>query len=196
MTILEGNLLHPKFNKFYFIFAILLIAALLQYKNILEYFYPLEYKALIDKSSTEYGLDPYLVYALINVESHYNPDARSPKDAKGLMQITASTGRWAAGQLNIKDYTENMLYNPETNIRIGCWYLYNLTTEFSSDGGEASIVLTLAAYNGGSGNVHKWLNNKQYSYTGLTLDQIPFKETQIYVKKVLRNYKIYRWLYK
>lgn len=180
------------------IFAAIIVAALVlisQHKHILNYFYPLKYKDLIIRYSSEYGLDPYLVSALINVESHYNPDAESHKDAKGLMQITPQTGKWAAQELGIKDFDEKMLFNPDINIRMGCWYLYNLSREFNIAGKSTDYVLLLAAYNGGSGNVRKWLRNKEYSQTGTALDQIPFKETDRYVKKVLRHYKVYMWLH-
>lgn len=180
------------------IFAAIIVAALVlisQHKHILNYFYPLKYKDLIIRYSSEYGLDPYLVSALINVESHYNPDAESHKDAKGLMQITPQTGKWAAQELGIKDFDAKMLFNPDINIRMGCWYLYNLSREFNIAGKSTDYVLLLAAYNGGSGNVRKWLRNKEYSQTGTALDQIPFKETDRYVKKVLRHYKVYMWLH-
>lgn len=182
-------------GKYVFIIFILIGVTFWQHKNILRIVYPLKFGEIIEQRAKEYNLDPYLVYALIYVESHYDPNAQSHKDAKGLMQITPATGRWAAENLGIKDFNEDMLYEPEINIRIGCWYLYNLTREFGSSDRESSVVLMLAAYNGGSGNVHKWLNDRQYSYTGVALDEIPFKETREYVEKVLKNYKIYKWLY-
>lgn len=177
--------------------AVIAIAAvlILQHKNILGYLYPLKYDEIILKYSKEFGLDPYLVRALINVESHYNASAESSKDAKGLMQITPQTGKWAAQTLGINNFKEDMLFNPEINIRIGCWYLYSLKQEFKIDNEEPDLILLLAAYNGGSGNVRKWLKNKQYSQTGTSLDQIPFKETEQYVKKVMMHYKIYKWIY-
>lgn len=181
------------------VLVILLIAAVLiiisQYKNIIRNFYPMEYKDQVIKYSKIYDIDPCMVFALINVESHYDANALSNKDARGLMQITSSTGKWAAVKMGIKNFKESMLYNPEINIRIGCWYLNNLKSEFRLDNDEESSILVLAAYNGGSGNVEKWLTDKEYSQSGTTLDQIPFPETKQYIEKVFRDQKMYEWLY-
>jgi soluble lytic murein transglycosylase len=191
----------PLFSKIKikFVFIALIAAAIAiliwQHKRIISSFYPLKYNDLIIKYSSEYGLDPYLVSALINVESHYNPKAQSHKDAKGLMQVTPQTGKWAAQSLSIDRFDDTMLFNPEINIKIGCWYLYNLSREFDISPSNTDYVVLLAAYNGGSGNVRKWLGNREYSMTGTELDKIPFKETDRYVRMVLINYKIYRWLY-
>lgn len=193
-----GNLLHFKSKKgriVYLAIAAIILVVISQHKNIAGHFYPMKYEDLIIKYSEIYDLDPYLVSAIINVESRYNPGAESHKDAKGLMQVTPSTGRWAAGKIGINNFKEDMLFDPEVNLKIGCWYLNNLKQEFASNEPETSIVLILAAYNGGSGNVKKWLNDERYSQTGTALDQIPFKETQQYVEKVLKNQKVYRWLY-
>jgi soluble lytic murein transglycosylase len=83
-----------------------------------------------------------------------------------------------------------MLNDPEFNIRIGCWYLNNLNTEF-----KYNTEVVLAAYNGGRGNVQKWLKSSEHSSDGKTLKYIPFKETDKYVKKVRVNYRIYKYLY-
>src|SRR5699024_4004526 len=91
----------------------------------------------------------------------------------------------------IEDFTLEKLFEPEINIRIGTWYLKILSEEFDNN-----LQLILAAYNGGSGNVSKWLGNKDYSKDGLVLSKIPFKETEEYIKKVERNLKIYRIIYK
>lgn len=107
------------------------------------------------------------------------------------MQISLVTGEWAFTELNIDGYTLDKLYEPETNIMVGCWYLNVLQEEFNGD-----LRLVLAAYNGGSGNVSKWLKDEKYSKDGKTLDRIPYKETEEYVNKVLRYNEIYRKVYK
>lgn len=153
--------------------------------------YPLYYKDAIGKSSKTHDIDPYLVAAIIDVESGFNKDAQSAKDARGLMQITEQTGEWGFEQLEIEGYENEKLFIPEVNIEIGTWYLQRLNQEF--DGG---LDLVLAAYNGGSGNVNKWLKDKEYSNDGKTLDKIPFKETENYVKKVNTGYKNYKKIYR
>jgi len=152
--------------------------------------YPLGHQNLIKKYSEKYGVDPYLVAAIINVESRYDENAVSRKEARGLMQISPVTGYWAAKELGIEDFNLDMLYDPEINIMIGTWYLDVLSQEF---GGNLQLIL--AAYNAGSGNVHNWLNDKRYSKDGKSLSQIPFQETREYVDRVQDNIKIYQTLY-
>lgn len=152
--------------------------------------YPLDYTDYINKYAKEYDVDPLLVSAIINVESKYDKDAVSAKDARGLMQIGPTTGQWAGQELNIENYNENMLFIPEINIRIGTWYLAKLENEFGDN-----LDLVLAAYNGGSGNVQKWRLDPAYSKDGINLDKIPFKETEDYLVKVKSNLRIYNLVY-
>lgn len=173
------------FRKLFFTIVFLLTCSI-----VFSTLYPLGYRDYINRYSEEYSIDPFLVAAIINVESNYNKEAISPKNARGLMQIGSQTGMWAGRELGIDSYSEDMLFDPEINIRIGAWYLHKLRGEF-----EGNLDLILAAYNGGSGNVQKWLSDEKYSKDGKTLDKIPFKETEQYLKKVKNNYKIYRGIY-
>ena len=157
--------------------------------SIKKYLYPYKYEEIVNKYSYEYNLDPFLVLAVIKTESNFNKDAESSKGAKGLMQIMDSTGEWIASKLEIDNFNTNMLYEPEINIEFGCWYLNNLLKEFGD------LSLALAAYNGGSGNVTKWLNDPEYSSDGENLTYIPFKETKKYVDKVSTRYNVYKFLY-
>lgn len=152
--------------------------------------YPYKYKEYVNKYSMENNLDPLLVLALIKAESNFKEKALSHKDAYGLMQITESTGKWASREMKIDDFEVNMLYNPEFNISMGTWYLNFLIKEFKN------TELALASYNGGMGNVKKWLNNKEYSKDGKTLHYIPFPETDKYVKRIRVNYNLYVFLYR
>lgn len=178
----------------FFILFILLIVATIALKNtewVLKTIYPIHYSDLIEKYSNEYEIDPHLVAAIMKNESRFDSSAVSKKDAKGLMQIAPITGQWAAEQLNIQSYSEDMLFDPELNIRIGVWYLNVLKNEF-----DGNIDVMVAGYNAGNGNVKKWLGNPEYSKDGKTLYEIPFNETKIYQKKVLRDYEIYGKIYK
>lgn len=168
------------------ILLIILVLAL----SAITILFPLEYVDHINKYSKEYDVDPLLIAAVINVESKYRKDAVSPKDARGLMQIGPTTGRWAGEELNIANYNENMLFIPEINIRIGSWYLSRLKTEFGDN-----LDLILAAYNAGSGNVQKWRLDDLYSKDGINLDNIPFKETAQYLVRVKSNLRIYNLVY-
>ncbi|HET8797519.1 MAG TPA: lytic transglycosylase domain-containing protein [Thermoanaerobaculia bacterium] len=120
------------------------------------------YGELIYEKAKKYDVDPALVAAVIEQESRFRPRAQSHKGAKGLMQLMPRTGRW----MGARD-----LYDPEQNIDAGVKYIKYLNERFDGD-----LKKTIAAYNGGEGNVMR--------YRGIP----PFRETRQYVKKVLRNY--------
>jgi soluble lytic murein transglycosylase len=180
-----------KFKKIIkFLFLIFFIVILLNLKSIFKYFYPVKYENHIITYSQRYDVDPHLVAAVIRTESNFKEDAISHRGAYGLMQIMPETGVWIAENMKLKDFKMETLNDPEINIAMGCWYLNNLNKEFDGD-----IDLVLAAYNGGRGNVQKWLKDSEYSKDGETIDNIPFEETDKYVKKVKTNYNIYLKLY-
>lgn len=173
------------------IISIMILAVAFSFKWIGRTLYPISYQEYIFKFSEKYDVDPFLVSAIIRVESKYYKDAISNRGAMGLMQILPTTGKWAADNIGISDFYDEMLFKPEINIEIGCWYLNKLTKQFNSD-----LELVVAAYNGGSGNVSKWLKDLKYSTDGKKLDNIPFKETEQYVEKVFKSYEVYKKLYK
>ncbi len=162
----------------------------LQSPYIQKMIYPLEYREEILAFSKEYGLDPHMVMGIIWVESKFRPEATSGKEAMGLMQIIPDTGKWIAGKLEVEGYGQEDLYDPETNIRFGCWYFSYLLKVFEGD-----VELALASYNGGMGNVAKWLKDSRYSLDGKRLHNIPFKETDDYLKRVMDAYRRYKELY-
>lgn len=148
--------------------------------------YPEKYSGYVEEYSEVYGVERSLVYAVMKAESKFNPKAKSKKGAKGLMQITNSTADFIAERLKIGNYD---IYDVDTNIRFGCWYLSYLSLKFED------ITAAIAAYNAGEGRVAEWLSDKKYSIDGITLDNIPFKETETYVKKVIKNKNHYEKLY-
>ena len=175
------------------VFTALFIGTIFFFSNnkiILKMVYPLKYQQEVYRCSNEFGIDPMLVFAVMKAESNFDKYAVSGKGAKGLMQITDKTGIWAADKMGIKDFTPANLFIPYTNIRIGCWYLGKLKKQFDGD-----ITLAITAYNGGSGRVQEWLRNEELSSTGKSLEKIPFGETDKYVKKVLREYEIIKYIY-
>ncbi|GAA0674186.1 lytic transglycosylase domain-containing protein [Clostridium cadaveris] len=159
-------------------------------KTFITALYPFKYKDIIIEEAKKYDISPYLVASVIKAESSFNSDARSHKNAKGLMQITEETAYDIATQMGIEGYDVSMLHEPEVNIAMGCWYLNDLSKEFNGN-----MDLVLAAYNAGRGNVQKWLKDNRYSSDGETLSYIPFAETDKYVKKVKVNFDVYRFLY-
>ncbi len=156
---------------------------------LLPYIFPIKYQKEINYFSEQYALAPSLIYGVVFTESRFNENAISIKNAKGLMQIGQTTGEWAGEILNISEYHQEMLFEPTINIQIGCWYLHKLHNQFET------TQTALAAYNAGSGNVSKWLQDSHYSDDGKTLIDIPYGETKRYVKKVMFVQKIYQWLY-
>lgn len=151
--------------------------------------YPLKYEEIIRECSDEYGVDPYLVAAIICTESGFRSDAKSNKGAVGLMQIMPDTGEWLAGKIGLKGYNASMLEDPETNIALGSWYIKYLSDRFGGD-----MDLIAAAYNAGQNKVSEWLGDERYSRDG-ALIEIPYEETDNYVKKVNTAYEIYKMLY-
>jgi len=154
--------------------------------------HPLVHADFITAYAAAQGLDPALVSAIILCESSYNPQAESYLGARGLMQLMEDTAGWIAHKLDEDgaDYSFDLLYDPETNIRFGTWYLGYLSRRFGGD-----PVKIVCAYHAGQGNVDAWLKNPDYSRDGVTLDVIPTKDTAAYASRVLRARDVYRKYY-
>ncbi|MBR1822110.1 MAG: lytic transglycosylase domain-containing protein [Clostridia bacterium] len=151
--------------------------------------YPVEFEAQIRLRAKENGLDPAYPAAVILAESSYQTEAISSANAQGLMQLLPTTAEWIAEKFD-EVYAEGCLFDPETNIKYGCWYLGYLTRRFDGD-----MACATAAYHAGQGQVDAWLANPEYSADGKTLTQIPSEATDTYVKRVLKYYEKYCELY-
>ena len=156
---------------------------------VLEVIYPLDYWPLIEKYSTANGLDPYLMAALIAQESTFTADVRSGANAYGLMQLLPGTGRQYARRLRIAPFSTASLTTPETNIRLGMAYFKDLVDRF----GGAHFAL--ASYNAGETRVSQWLSERPGMPQDEFIDDIPYPETQNYVKRILGTAEDYRRLY-
>ncbi len=174
----------------FFIGALVLCAVIICIFRVGCMIYPKQYKVYVSAYSTEYGISEDLVYSIIKAESNYDRKAVSKKGAIGLMQITEETGLWVSEKIKLADFSKEKLYDPKTNIEIGCFYLSYLLDLYGGNEKNA-----LAAYNAGPTNVNKWILDKNCSKDGENLDNIPFKETKEYVKKVASNVKKYKFLY-
>ena len=149
-----------------------------------KYRYPRGYNEIIDKYSKEYNVDSSHVFALIREESLYDPKAKSWVGAKGLMQLMDKTAEALNKKLNIK----SSIYSPNKNIQLGTLYLSELLSDFDNN-----YFQVLAAYNGGPNNVKAWKKRfKNLDYDEF-VESIPFKETNGYVKRVLRSYFYYKF---
>ena len=153
-------------------------------------FFPLKYTDLIIKYSQENSLSSELVASVINAESSFKADAKSSAGAIGLMQILPSTASYISSLENLNYNNADDLFNPEKNINIGCKYLKYLIDKFEN------INTALASYNAGETTVINWLKNPEYSSDNITLNKIPYKETEQYVKKINKNIKIYKKIIK
>lgn len=157
---------------------------------ILEQIYPLKYEEQVEKYSAEYGLDKLLVYAIIKAESDFDENANSISGAKGLMQMMEGTVQDVVNSLGLDNDKTYNLYDAETNIMLGTKYFSELLENYNNN-----QYLALAAYNAGTGNVKKWIEKGIIKEDGSDIENIPFKETNIYVRKILQNYRIYQELY-
>lgn len=182
-----------KWNPAKFAFNMLILAGVIwacvfAYNRVHDMMYPMRYEQYISTYARENHLDKFMVAAVIRTESNFVHDAHSGK-ARGLMQLTDETAEWIASKMKI-DFHSDDVENPETNIKMGCWYLRFLIDKYND------IDTALAAYNGGMGNVSKWLADERYTDNGRTLKYIPFEETREYVKKVNHYRRIYEEKYK
>jgi soluble lytic murein transglycosylase len=157
--------------------------------HVQKVLFPVDYWPLIRRHATARGLDPYLIAALVAQESTFDADIRSPANAWGLMQVLPSTGRQLARSLKIRRFTTASLTNPETNVRLGTLYFQRLVKQF----GGAHYAL--ASYNAGENRVEKWINERPPLPQDEFIDDIPYPETQNYVKRILGTAEDYRRLY-
>ena len=173
------------------LFIVFLLLYVFKVQNvILKQIYPLKYTQWVEKYAKEYDVDDLLIYAIIKAESNFDEKANSTSNAKGLMQVLETTADDIAkdlGNYNMGDYD---LYDPETNIMFGTKYFSYLLKDYS--GNE---LLAMAAYNAGKGNIKRWIENGTIKADGSDIENIPYKETTTYVRKISRNYKIYKMLY-
>ena len=157
--------------------------------DVLRVIFPLDYWPLITKYSDQHQLDRYLIAALMAQESTFTAEIRSYANAYGLMQIIPSTGRIYARKLGIKPFTTAMLRQPELNVRLGTQYFKDLVDRF----GGAHYAL--ASYNAGEGRVARWDKEKPGIPQDEFIDDIPYPQTQGYVKRILGTAEDYRYLY-
>lgn len=169
-----------------FVFAL----SLAGFKTIAAITHPIKFKDEILFYSHGFNLQPELVASVINTESHFNKNAKSNKNALGLMQIKISTAEFLIDYYKLDDKIENEnLFAPETNIKFGCLYLNYLNKKFEN------IYTALAAYNAGETVVRSWLNDERYSQDKITLKNIPFAETRNYILKINSNLKFYKKIF-
>jgi len=159
--------------------------------NWMSWFYPIHYKNEIRQHSLTYEIDPFLVAAIIRVETNFKTGRESKKGALGLMQLMPDTANWALQKAKLPDVSlERLKQEPSANIELGTWYLHSLSRQF--DGNRTAVI---AAYNAGPGNVQRWLSQGDWDGTEASVSSIPIGETRHYVQRVIYYYNQYTDIY-
>jgi soluble lytic murein transglycosylase len=155
-----------------------------------EMLFPLPYRTDLEHSAHEVGIDPFLLAGLIRQESEFDPQALSPASAYGLTQVRPGTGREFARKAGVPKFTNRMLFQPSTNLKLGAAIFRGML-----DNNNEQVEHTLASYNAGPARLVVWLGWNQYREPAEFVESIPFTETRDYVQAVLRNADMYRRLY-
>lgn len=162
-------------------------------KFIMKKIYPKKYEYYIENYAEEYNVDELLIFAIIKTESNFNEKAKSKSNAIGLMQLMENTAIELANKTQNynanNSISEKEIYDPINNIELGTYYFSTLLEQYGN------IGIALAAYNAGMGRVNEWIEKGIIKSDGSDLENIPYQETNMYVRKVLNNYKIYQELY-
>lgn len=174
--------------------AILLIAGTLIFsvwhKEINELRYPRKYQEYVEYYADKYEIDPLALYAFIRTESNFNSQAESDVGARGLMQITEVTFDWIKSKIApTEQLTFDDLYDPETNIRFGSYFVAYCLLKFED------LPTAAAAYHNGVTAVSELLKNEEYSSDGKTLDEFPYPQMRLYVYKITTSYERYKEIY-
>jgi soluble lytic murein transglycosylase-like protein len=158
--------------------------------SLAEILFPKPYVEKAIQESSQYNLSPYLVMGLMRQESAFNKKVISSANAIGLMQLLPTTATQVARSMGTDLPDHNDLKKPAVNIQLGVKYLSGLLNDF-----EDNIIFALASYNAGPSKVRQWMETRSDLKPLEFMESIPYKETRNYVKKVLRNYVIYKTLY-
>jgi soluble lytic murein transglycosylase len=160
-------------------------------RDLLSAIYPFPHRDLIVAEAEERGLDPFLMAGLIRQESAFWVEARSGADARGLMQLLPGTGAEVARAAGPRDFRpDEHLYLAEINVHLGTAFFADLRRRFGN-----SLPILLSAYNAGPTRARRWQEFPEIADLPRFVERIPFAETRAYVKAVLLNEEIYRWLY-
>jgi soluble lytic murein transglycosylase len=151
--------------------------------------YPFPFADLLEEEAAKWGLDPFLLTAMIRQESRFELAATSSAGAQGLMQVMPGTARGIAEQLGWRDFSPEQAYWPYVNVAFGAYYLHQGLKMF-----ENSLAAALAAYNGGPGNASVW-RKRAPGDDDLMVALIDVAETRVYVQLVWEQYAMYRRLY-
>ena len=157
---------------------------------ILQKIYPKKYSEYVEKYAQEFNVDPLLIFSMIKAESNFKEKAKSSSGAKGLMQLMEATANEIADKIDEPLVEEESLLEPEKNIMIGTKYYSELLKNF-----DGNMLLAITAYNAGMGNVNQWIRDGIIKADVSDIENIPYKETNMYVRKIINNYRMYQTIY-
>ena len=160
--------------------------------KIMKNMYSRKYENIVEIYSQKYQVDPNLIFAIIKAESNFNATAVSGKGAKGLMQLMEDTAKDVCKKVDTKIDTNKVgdkLLEADINIELGTKYISILLEKYNN------IAIALTAHNAGIGTVDNWIEKGIIQNDGEDIQNIPYKETNNYVRKILRDYKIYQKIY-
>lgn len=152
--------------------------------------YARAFQPLVEQHARHYGLDPHFIWALMTVESTYNPWAISRASARGLMQVMPHTGALVADRMHYRNFGPALLFEPEVATEMAAWYFHQLLRKFNGQ-----LPLAIAGYNAGPHRVAYWLTRKGHLDMDEFVEEIPYTEAREYTKKVLRYLALYRRTY-
>jgi len=152
--------------------------------------YPRAYPELVTRFSEDWGLNPYVIWALMTVESSYNPDSVSRANARGLLQVIPKTGELISERLDHWDFGPSNLMNPELSVEFGCYYFSELMAKF-----HGQELLAFSAYNAGPHQMARWLEGRGDLPLDAFIETIPFEQAREYTKKVYRFLALFRLIY-
>jgi soluble lytic murein transglycosylase len=185
--LIQGSLLYARVNDFY---NSVKIAEGLSSPIAISLSYPRAYSEIVKAYARKYGVDEYIVYSIMREESRFQKDVRSPANAIGLMQLLPSTARLTAAEVRMSGFNIGMLNIPRVNIELGIYYFKKVLNMFNGD-----IHLALASYNAGPGRAEDWLIMFPNLPKDEFVEEIPFRETRNYIRRILRSYGAYESIY-
>ena len=159
------------------------------FQSYAEILFPVTYQKEVETAAQLFNIEKELIYALIRQESAYNPKARSPSDAFGLMQVRPLTAKYIAKQAGIRYRGVRDLYHPRKNILLGTAFLKKQFKHY-----DFQFIVAIAAYNAGGVAIQRWLKQRPITDPLSFIEEIPFEETRIYVMLLIRNFIFYKLL--
>ena len=185
--LIQVSILYASVNDFY---NSVKIAESLSSPAAISLSYPRAYREIVRAYSSKYNVNEYLVYSMMREESRFQKDAVSPANAIGLMQLLPSTAGITSSEVGISGFNTEMLNIPRVNIELGIYYLKKVLDQFNGD-----IHLALASYNAGPHRAEDWIITFPNLSKDEFVEEIPFRETRNYIRRILRSYGAYKAIY-